>query len=68
MVIILHVLILQVKGQLRGRRFDSIADLLSTTQSILSGLDETWFANVFDRWIHRHKRCVEAGGDYFEKN
>ena len=57
----------QIKKQLKGRKFDNQHALTIATRIIIAQFDEEWFINIFDRWVHRHKRCIEERGQYFEK-
>ena len=57
----------QIKKHLKGRRFDNQHELTIATRSIIAQFDEEWYINIFDRWVHRHKRCIEERGQYFEK-
>lgn len=56
-----------LKAELRGQRFSDLDELMKESLRILAGLDQTWFKNVFDKWIDRHRKCIEHKGEYFEK-
>lgn len=56
-----------LKTDLKGRRFDTFTDLSYAAQNKIADLDSQWYKDMFAQWIQRHKRCVECGGDYFEK-
>jgi hypothetical protein len=49
-----------IAGQLRCRRFQTIADLPKATQRILCQLHDQWFWTMNQRLIHRQERCVQA--------
>ena len=56
-----------VKKQLKGMRFRSLQELRSATSRIVAQYGQQWYEDVFGQWIHRHRRCVECEGQYFEK-
>ena len=56
-----------VKKQLKGMRFRSLQELRSATSRIVAQFGQRWNEDVFGQWIHRHRRCVECEGQYFEK-
>ena len=48
---------------------DSADDLVKHTQAIVSSFTDTWYMYVetYNKWISRHRKCVEIAGDYVEK-
>ena len=58
----------QVKSQLKGRRFATLTELRGATQMILNQYDEDWYRSIYDKWVHRHRLCVQTGGNYFVKS
>lgn len=53
----------EVKSHLRGHRFGSTQDLVTETMKIVS----SFYLDIFNKWVHRHRKCVCTGGDYKEK-
>ena len=56
-----------IKNKLKGRRFHSLMDLRQATAAVVSEYDTEWYGQVFQKWVHRHRRCIECKGEYFEK-
>ena len=46
---------------------NSADDLVKHTQAIVSSLSESWSVNTYNKWITRHRKCVEIADDYVEK-
>lgn len=57
----------RLKSELRGRRFENLDELRLATRSVVSHFEKDWYREVFDKWVDRHKRCITAKGEYFEK-
>lgn len=57
----------ELKSQLRGKRFDSADDLVKHTQAIVSSFTDSWYVETYNKWISRHRKCIEIAGDYVEK-
>lgn len=57
-----------IKNNLKGHRFESLMELRQATAAVVGQYGSEWYGQVFQRWIHRHRRCVECAGEYFEKN
>ncbi|KOC66813.1 hypothetical protein WH47_12618 [Habropoda laboriosa] len=53
----------KMKLKLKGRRFDTVAEIQTESQQVLDTLGENDFQQAFQ---HRWDRCINAGGDYFE--
>ena len=58
---------LEIKVQLKGRRFTSLEELTYSTHGIIRQFDSAWYQKVFSKWAERHRKCVECRGEYFEK-
>ena len=56
-----------LKSQLRGRKFNDLRELQQETLNLFRGLNSSWFSSVFDKWVERHRKCVDHNGEYFEK-
>lgn len=57
----------KLKSELRGRQFSDIRELKMAAQTILYSYEEDWFQRVYLQWVERHRKCIAAGGVYFEK-
>lgn len=58
----------EVKAQLKGRRFDSLDELRYATRDIVASYTEQWYRDTYSKWLTRHQKCIDASGEYFEKN
>ena len=56
-----------LKSHLRGIRFSSVHDIRVEVTKFNNSLGQRWFQDVYDKWVHRHNKCVEHAGRYFEK-
>lgn len=56
-----------VKNALRGRKFSSNEELNAAVRVKLRDLCSNGLHHVFDAWMKRWRRCIEADGSYFEK-
>jgi len=56
----------KMKFKLKGRRFDTIEDILAETQKVLDTLTEKNFQDAFQKWRRQWDRCLHAGGNYFK--
>lgn len=57
----------RAKDRLRGRRFDTPELAIDAYETALKQLSESDWRNCFDQWFQRMSRCLEASGEYFEK-
>lgn len=57
----------RLKKQLRGVRHADRRDLELHVQEVIRNFDTTLYGSVYDKWVHRHQKCVNAKGVYFEK-
>jgi len=46
---------------------DSADDLVKHTQAIVSSSTYSWYMETYNKWISRHRECVEIAGDNVEK-
>ena len=46
---------------------DSADDLVKHKQDIVSSFTDSWYVETYNKWITRHRKCVEIAGDYVEK-
>ena len=56
-----------LKSQLRGRKFENLQELQQETLKMFRGQNSSWFTDVCDKWVERHRKCVDHMGEYFEK-
>ena len=56
----------KLKYHLSGRRYNSRNALGSAVYQCLVGVPIEEYEKCFQKWIDRLKRCVLAGGEYFE--
>lgn len=56
----------KIKKELGGRSFDSVENLSRAIQAIVENTPKEEYYKSFDMWQNRLKKCIEAGGEYFE--
>ena len=58
-----------VKFELWGIKFSDFCELKRATLNAVRRLhvDGEWSRNVFDKWILRHRKCIELDGVYYAK-
>jgi hypothetical protein len=56
----------EMKMQLKGRRFHSVADIQRESQKVMDSLTQNDFEAAFQQWQERCDWCIAAKGDYFE--
>jgi hypothetical protein len=56
-----------LKAELKGHKFTGFNYLQSRALSVLRSFDNSFYENIFSQWVHRHERCVEVVGAFFEK-
>jgi len=59
-------LFLKIKEILKGRHFDDIDDIRSSTTAALKAIPQNQFQNCFEWWTKRWHRCISSQGEYFE--
>ena len=55
-----------IKSKCHG--FRSLQELQIATAKIISFYAQELYKDVYKRWIHPHKRCVEVNREYFDRN
>ncbi len=55
-----------LKSLIRGHRFESLEDVKTTVQRTLKEIPLSEYQDCFDKLLLRYKKCVQAGGNYFE--
>ena len=57
----------RIKKVLKGKRFQEITEIQKNTVQILHEIKEEEFKQCFEnQWVKRWKKCILAGGKYFE--
>jgi len=56
----------KLKEILKGRHFDDIDDIRSSTTAALKTIAQNHFQNCFEGWTRRWHRCIASQGEYFE--
>ena len=57
----------EIKKRLKGRRFSSYMELLAGWDKACADIPEEAWQHWFEDWFRRMERCIECGGDYFER-
>ena len=52
--------------KLRGCRSDTIEEMKETLTKVIDTFTQEDFHGVFKKLLERYKKCITAGGDYFE--
>ncbi len=55
-----------LKSKIRGYRFDNLEDVKTTVKRMLREIPLADFQDCFDKLLIRYRKCIEAGGEYFE--
>ena len=53
--------------QFKGMQFRSLQELRAATSRIVAQYGQQWYNDVFEQWLHRHRRCVECLRHYVGK-
>ena len=54
--------------KLRGCRYETIEETKEAVTKVIDTLTQENFHGVFQRFLERYKKCIAAGGDYFERD
>ena len=57
----------RLKKELRGIRHESRRELELHVQEVVRNFNKQLYRSVYDKWVHRHQRCIDCKGEYFEK-
>lgn len=57
----------KIKNQLRGKRFSSPDEAVEEYEKHVSEVTTEEWHKSFQNWFDRMKKCIDAKGDYFEK-
>lgn len=59
-------LFLQMKRDMKGKRFADVAEIKKKTTKVLSSITKDEFKQCFEKWNKRLDKCISASGEYFE--
>ena len=57
-----------LKTKLQVIRFETSEAVLKKSEAILKDLTKNGLHHVFEEWQQRSKKCIQLGGEYFEKD
>ena len=57
----------RLKSRLRGIRFNSDHEMLRALNHAIESITKEDFRNCFNDWFSRMQKCIDVGGDYFER-
>ena len=52
--------------KLRGCRYETIEEMKEAVTKVIDTLTQEDFHGAFQKLLERYKKCIAAGGDYFE--
>ena len=52
--------------KLRGCRYETIEEMKEAVTKVIDTLTQEDFDGAFQKLLERYKKCIAAGGDYFE--
>ena len=52
--------------KLRGCRYETIEEMKKAVTNVIDTLTQEDFNGAFQKLLERYKKCIAAGGDYFE--
>ena len=55
-----------LKRHLKCRRFESESELIAAFLEAVECIPVSSYSKLFDTWLHRCQRCIDANGEYFE--
>ena len=53
-------------AKLRDCHYDTIEEMKEAVRKVIDTLTQEDFHGVFQKLLERYKKCIAAGGDYFE--
>jgi hypothetical protein len=56
----------KIKEILKGRHFDDIDEIRSSTTAALKAIPQNQFQNCSEGWTRGWHRCIASQGEYFE--
>jgi len=58
----------KIKAKFKGRHFDDIEDIRSSTTAALKAIPQNQFQSCFEGWIRHWHRYIASQGEYFERD
>ena len=55
-----------LKRHLKGRLFESESELIAAFLEAVECIPVSSHSKLFNMWLHRCQRCIDANGEYFE--
>ena len=52
--------------KLRGCRYETIEEMKAAVTKVIDTLTQEDFYGTFQKLLERYKKCIAAGGDFFE--
>ena len=52
--------------KLTGCRYEIIEEMKEAVMKVIDTLTQEDLHGAFQKWLERYKKCIAAGGDYFE--
>ena len=52
--------------KLRRCRYETIEEMKEAVRKVIDTLTQADFLRAFQKFLVRHKKCIAAGGEYFE--
>lgn len=56
-----------LKRELKGKHWESVENIQAQVTRFLKGISVEEFQGAFQAWHTRLRKCIDAGGDYFEE-
>ena len=56
----------KLKEKLRSCRYETIEDIKEAVKKVIDTLTQEDFHGAFQKLLEQYKKCIAAGGDYFE--
>lgn len=56
----------RMKRDLKGRRFDTVEDVIAASTGALNSIQVEEFQRCFEQWKQRLDKCISSNGEYFE--
>ena len=53
-------------SKLRGYRYETIEERKEAVTKVIDMFTQEYFHGAFQKLLERYKKCIVAGGDYFE--
>jgi len=57
-----------MERDLKGRRFDTLEDVIAALTRALNSIHLAEFQRCIEQWKQRLDKCISSNGEYFEGN